>query len=206
MEAIMDTDIQRLSAFTDMKSFSRDDEGESIIHVPIGTMDDTDQDTPDPYDKLARELVMLQQKAKNVAIIGSRNIPLPHQELIELLAYVLVKNGNTIITSGGSSGSNAAAIRGAMKANPEYLKIVLPQTIEQQPSDIQDQLIGVPNIIEHPEWRMMTLSDASRLCNREIVDTCHQLIIFLFHDSTTYQTAIEYAEENHKIVTTLYLD
>ena len=183
-----------------------DDEGTPLPQVPIGVAEDIDKDSPDPYDKLARELSMLQQKAKNVAIIGSRNIPLPHQELIELLAYVLVKNGNTIVTSGGSSGSNAVAIRGAMKANPEHLKIILPQTIEQQPSDIQDQLIGVPNIVEHPEWRMMTLSDASRLCNREIVDNCQQLIIFLFHDSTTYQTAIEYAEDNHKIVTTLFLD
>ena len=28
---------------------------------------------------------------------------------------------------------------------------ILPQTIGQQPSDVQDQLIGVPNIIEHPD-------------------------------------------------------
>jgi hypothetical protein len=71
---------------------------------------------------------------------------------------------------------------------------------------VQDQLIGIPTIIEHTEWQMMTLADASRLCNREIVDECQQLIIFLTHDSPTLLSAIEYAEENHKIVTAFYLD
>ncbi|MBY0449465.1 MAG: DNA-protecting protein DprA [Cyanobacteria bacterium] len=165
-----------------------------------------DQDIPDPHDELAAEFSALRQPAKRIAILGSRNIPLPHQQMIEAIAFTLVRDGNTIITSGGSSGSNAAAIRGAMRGNPKNLKVILPQTIGHQPPDVQDQLIGVPMIIEHPEWQVMTLSDASRLCNREIVDDCQQLIIFLFHDSKTMFTAIEYAEENHKIVTAFYLD
>lgn len=172
---------------------------------PLG-VHDVDQDIPDPHDELAAELNALRQQAKNIAIIGSRNIPLPHQQLIESLAFMLAKEGNTVITSGGSSGTNAAAIRGAMRANPEKLKVVLPQTIGHQPSDVQDQLIGVPNIQEHPEWNVMTLADASRLCNREIVDACQQLIIFLSHTSGTLQSAIEYAEDNRKIVTSFYLD
>lgn len=176
------------------------------LGAPTGTLEDTDQDTPDPDDKLAKEFSLIQSNSKNIAILGSRNIPLPHQKLIELLAYTLAKEGNNIITSGGSSGSNAAAIRGAMNADPERLKIVLPQMIGHQPPDIQNQLIGIPNIVEHPEWQMMPLADASRLCNREVIDECDQLIIFLFHDSATYQQAIEYAEDTHKIVTALYLD
>lgn len=182
------------------------DSGDQTITVPIGITSDPDQDIPDPFDHLAAELSLLQSKAKRIAIIGARNIPLPHQQLIELLSYTLAKQGNTLITSGGSSGTNAAAIRGGMKGNPENLRVVLPQTIGHQPPDVQDQLIGVPNIIEHPEWNMMTLADASRLCNREIVDACQQLIIFLFHDSNTYRAAIEHAEDNYKIVTALYLD
>ena len=170
------------------------------------TIKDDDQDVPDPYDQLAAELNLLQQKNKKIAIIGARNVPLPHQELIELLAFTLSKQGNTIVTSGGSSGTNAAAIRGAMRGDPKCLQVILPQTIGHQPPDVQDQLIGVPNIVEHPEWNMMTLADASRLCNREIVDNCQQLIIFLFHDSGTYQSAIEYAEDTRKLVTALYLD
>lgn len=183
-----------------------DGEGGDTLVVPIDPAGDVDQDTPDTHDLLAAEFSKLQQQSKHVAIIGSRNIPLPHQQLIDLLAFTLAKEGNKIITSGGSSGTNAAAIRGAMRGNPENLRVILPQTIGHQPSDVQDQLIGIPNIVEHPEWNNMTLADASRLCNREIVDECDQLLIILFHDSTTYQTAIEYAEDNHKIVTALYLD
>jgi hypothetical protein len=180
-------------------------ENPSSIQVAMPTQE-IDQDTPDPHDDLAAELMALRQPAKRIAMIGSRNIPLPHQQLIEAIAYTLSKDGNTIITSGGSSGTNAAAIRGAMRGNPQMLKVILPQTIGQQPSDVQDQLIGIPQIIEHPEWQMMKLSDASRLCNREIIDEGQQLIIFLTHDSPTLQGAIEYAEDNHKIVTAFYLD
>lgn len=195
-----------ISDLSEPKALARGD-GDEILVVPssLGTLDE-DQDTPDPYDQLAAELSLLQQKNKKMAIIGARNIPLPHQEIVELLAFTLAKQGNTVITSGGSSGTNAAAIRGAMRGDPKMLQVILPQTIGHQPPDVQDQLIGVPNIIEHPEWNMMTLADASRLCNREIVDACQQLIIFLFHDSSTYQSAIEYAEDKHKIVTALWLD
>ena len=166
----------------------------------------TDPDTADPHDALAAEFTALRQPAKTIAIIGSRNIPLPHQTLIEAIAYTLARDSNTIVTSGGSSGANAAAIRGAMRANPKKIKVILPQTIGHQPSDVQDELIGVPHIEEHPEWTKMPLADASRLCNRAIVDACDQLIIFLFHDSTTQHTAIEYAESVGKIVTRFYLD
>ncbi|MBY0402360.1 MAG: DNA-protecting protein DprA, partial [Cyanobacteria bacterium] len=147
-----------------------------MINVAM-PLQDIDQDTPDPHDELAAELSALRQPAKRIAIIGSRNIPLPHQQLIEAIAYTLTKDGNTLITSGGAFGTNAAAIRGAMRGNPQLLHVILPQTIGQQPSDVQDQLIGIPKIVEHPEWQMMTLADASRLCNREIVDECQQLII-----------------------------
>lgn len=183
-----------------------DSEQRPTLAGGVQITDMADQDIPDPHDELAAELNALRQHAKNIAIIGSRNIPLPHQNLIESLAYMLAKEGNTVITSGGSSGTNAAAIRGTMRANPDKLRVVLPQTIGHQPSDVQDQLIGVPHIQEHSEWNVMTLADASRLCNREIVDTCQQLIIFLSHTSATLQHAMEYAEENRKIVTAFFLD
>ncbi len=176
------------------------------IMVPLGDLDSVSEKDQANPDALAMELATIQQMAKKIAIIGSRNLPITHQQMIETLAEALVKQGNTIITSGGSSGTNAAAIRGAMKANPDKLKVILPQTIGQQPSDVQDQLIGVPNIIEHPDRAMMTLSDASRICNREIIDDCQQLICFLSHTSGTLHKAIEYAEEVYKVVTTFYLD
>ncbi len=179
---------------------------EQQIMVPVDDMDKVSSNAPDVLDALAVELATIQQSAKKVAIIGSRNLPITHQQIIEVLSYALVIQGNTVITSGGSSGTNAAAIRGAMKANPDKLRVILPQTIGQQPSDVQDQLIGVPNITEHPDRAMMTLVDASRICNREIIDECQQFICFLSHTSNTLHKAIRHAEDSHKVITAFYLD
>ena len=179
---------------------------QSSIMVPFDDKPIALEDGPDTVDELSMELATIKQSAKRIAIIGSRNLAITHQQMIETLTTALVMQGNTIITSGGSYGTNAAAIRGAMKSNPDKLKVILPQTIGQQPSDVQNQLIGVPNIIEHADRAMMTLADASRVCNREIIDDCNQLICFLSHTSKTLQTAVEYAEETHKVVTIFYLD
>ena len=182
-----------------------DDNKQPSIMVPMGDLDVAEQN-PDVVDELALELATIKQPAKRIAIIGSRNLAITHQQMIETLTTALVMQGNTIITSGGSCGTNAAAIRGAMKSNPDKLKVILPQTIGQQPSDVQDQLIGVPNIVEHSDRAMMTLADASRVCNREIIDDCNQLICFLSHTSNTLHKAVEYADEKHKVVTVFYLD
>ena len=186
---------------------SDETKNEQQIMVPLDDdLDTVKNNDPNVLDALAMELATIQQSAKKVAIIGSRNLPITHQQIIEVLSYALVIQGNTVITSGGSSGTNAATIRGAMKANPDKLRVILPQTIGQQPSDVQDQLIGVPNIIEHPDRSMMTLADASRICNREIIDECQQLICFLSHTSNTLHKAIQHAEDSHKVVTAFYLD
>ncbi len=185
---------------------SDENKNEQQIMVPLDDLDKVEVSDEHALDALAMELATIQQSAKKVAIIGSRNLPITHQQIIEILSSALVMQGNTVITSGGSSGTNAAAIRGAMKANPDKLRVILPQTIGQQPSDVQDQLIGVPNIIEHPDRSMMTLADASRICNREIIDECQQLICFLSHTSNTLHKAIQHAEDSHKVVTSFYLD
>lgn len=183
---------------------TEDKEHKSIM-VPMNDFDRAD-DIPEAEDQLAHELATIQQSSKKIAIIGSRNLPITHQQIIETLAFALAGQKNTIITSGGSSGTNAAAIRGTMKADPQRLKVILPQTIGQQPSDVQDQLIGIPHIVEHPDRAMMTLADASRICNREIIDDCQQIICFLSHTSGTLHKAVAYAEESHKVVTVFYLD
>ena len=191
-----------------IKLLGEDNEGsnQGSIMVPLDDLDSVSSDSPDTVDELAMELATIQQSAKRIAVIGSRNLAITHQQIIETLVTALAQQGNTIITSGGSSGTNAATIRGAMKANPDKLKVILPQTIGQQPSDVQDQLIGVPNIIEHADRAMMTLADASRICNREIIDECNQLICFLSHTSKTLHNAVQYAEEGHKVITVFYLD
>ena len=88
------------------------DEQPSIM-VPMDDLDVVTADSPHTVDELAQELATIRQSAKKIAIIGSRNLPITHQQMIETLATALVMQGNTIITSGGSSGTNAAAIRGA---------------------------------------------------------------------------------------------
>ncbi len=193
---------------SEIKNISDNTENQksSSIMVPMDDKITEDPNNPDTIDELSMELATIKQPAKKIAIIGSRNLAITHQQMIETLATALVTQGNTIITSGGSYGTNAAAIRGAMKSNPQKLKVILPQTIGQQPSDVQDQLIGVPNIVEHSDRAMMTLADASRVCNREIIDDCNQLICFLSHTSKTLHTAVEFAEEGHKVVTVFYLD
>ena len=188
-----------------LDSIEDNEQQQQSIMVPVDDMDTAEQ-SPDTVDELAMELATIKQPAKRIAIIGSRNLAITHQQMIETLTTALVQQGNTIITSGGSCGTNAAAIRGAMKSNPDKLKVILPQTIGQQPSDVQDQLIGVPNIVEHSDRAMMTLADASRVCNREIIDDCNQMICFLSHTSKTLHRAVEYAEENHKVITVFYLD
>lgn len=188
-----------------MSENEKENQQPSIV-VPLDDLDKVSDDDINKVDTLAQELATIRQSAKRIAIIGSRNLTITHQQIIETLTTSLVMQGNTIITSGGSSGTNAAAIRGAMKANPDKLKVILPQTIGQQPSDVQDQLIGVPNIIEHPDRAMMTLADASRICNREIISECQQLICFLSHTSNTLHKAVDFAEDSHKVVTVFYLD
>jgi len=97
-------------------SMSEEMEKQTIM-VPLD--DEEDDDAAETMDQLAHELATIQQSAKRIAIIGSRNLPITHQQIIETLSFALVTQGNTLITSGGSSGTNAAAIRGAMKSDPQ---------------------------------------------------------------------------------------
>lgn len=167
----------------------------------------TESITIPTVDELAQELLIIQQSGpRKVAIIGSRNLPLTHQQIVEMLSYALVLSGNQVITSGGANGTNMAVIRGAQRANPDRLNVILPQTIGQQPGEVQDLLIGIKNIVEYPERRTMTLADASRQCNHEIIDKSQQIICFLYHTSHTLLESVTYAKERRKIVTSFYLD
>ena len=82
-----------------------ENEQQPSIMVPIGDMDTADS-SPDTVDELAMELATIKQPAKRIAIIGSRNLAITHQQMIETLTTALVQQGNTIITSGGSCGTS----------------------------------------------------------------------------------------------------
>lgn len=157
-------------------------------------------------DEFLQELVAVQQTgSKRIALLGSRHVPITHQKLIELMSYVLVQEGNQIITSGGT-GTNSAAIKGAMRANANQLTVILPQSLDRQPFESREQLEQVMHLVEYPQNDTLSLAEASSLCNQEIISRCQQLICFAFHDSKTLLQTCQEAENQHKIVTLFYFD
>ncbi|MCS6958764.1 MAG: DNA recombination-mediator protein A [Pseudanabaenaceae cyanobacterium SKYGB_i_bin29] len=157
-------------------------------------------------DEFLQELAMIQQQgSKRIAILGSRHVPITHQNLIELLSYALALAGNRIITS-GSTGTNFAVIRGVLRADPNLLTVILPQSLSKQSPDSQEQLANVIHLIEHAENNHLSLGEASALCNQEIIMKCQQLICFAFHDSHTLLRTCQEAEEQRKVVTLFYFD
>ena len=157
-------------------------------------------------DTLTQELAAIQQTgSKPIALLGSRHVPIIHQQLIEMMSYALVLGGNRLITS-GATGTNSAAIKGAMRAESNLLTVILPQSLSRQPRESQKQLEQVIHLVENPEHDHLSLGEASALCNREIVSRCQQLICFAFHDSDTLLQTCQEAEEQRKIVTLFYFD
>ena len=121
------------------------------------------------------------------------------------MTYALVLSGNRVITS-GATGTNSAAIRGAMKADSNLLTVILPQSLSRQPRESRDQLEQVMHLVENPGNDTMSLAEASALCNQEIISRCQQLICFAFHDSHTLLRTCQDAEDQRKIVTLFYFD
>ncbi len=157
-------------------------------------------------DEYLQELAAIQQtSAKRIALLGSRHVPLMHQHMIEMMSYALVLAGNQILTS-GATGTNAAAIRGAMRADPNLLTVVLPQSMKRQPPESRRQLQQVMHLVEKPENDPLSLAEASSICNQEIISRCQQLVCFAFHDSHTLLSTCLEAEEQRKLVTLFYFD
>jgi len=157
-------------------------------------------------DEFLQELATIQESgSKRIALLGSRHVPITHQRLIELLSYAIVLSGNRLLTS-GATGTNSAAIRGAMRADPDLLTVILPQSLERQPRESRDQLDQVMHLVANSSNDHMSLAEASALCNQEIISRCQQLVCFAFHDSTTLLKTCQDAEDQRKIVTLFYFD
>jgi predicted Rossmann fold nucleotide-binding protein DprA/Smf involved in DNA uptake len=157
-------------------------------------------------DTLTQELAAIQQTgSKRIALLGSRHVPITHQQLIEMMSYALVLGGNRIMTS-GATGTNSAVIKGSMRADPNLVTVILPQSLERQPRESQEQLQQVIHLVESPENDHLPLGEASAICNREIISRCQQLICFAFHDSKTLLQTCQEAEEQRKLVTLFYFD
>ncbi len=128
-----------------------------------------------------------------------------HQYLIELMSYALVLGGNQLLTS-GATGTNSAAIRGAMRADPNLLTVILPQSLDRQPKESRKQLEKVLHLVTNPAHDDLPLAEASAICNEEIISRCQQLICFAFHDSRTLLKTCQDAEDQRRLVTLFYLD
>uniref|UniRef100_A0A7C8ZY46 Uncharacterized protein n=1 Tax=Opuntia streptacantha TaxID=393608 RepID=A0A7C8ZY46_OPUST len=157
-------------------------------------------------DYIQELLAIQQQGPRSIGFFGTRNMGFMHQELIEILSYAMVITKNHIYTS-GASGTNAAVIRGALRAEkPELLTVILPQSLKKQPPESQELLAKVKNVIEKPHNDHLPLIEASRLCNMDIVSQVQQVICFAFHDSKLLMETCQEAKNLRKIVTLFYLD
>ena len=107
----------------------------------------------------------------------------------------------------GAMGTNAAAIRGALRAkNPDLLTVILPQSLSKQPKESQELLKGVNDLVAMPQNDNMSLDVASRICNSKLLSETDQLVAFAFHESTTVIEATKEAKKLEMLVTTLFLD
>ncbi|XP_038704079.1 uncharacterized protein LOC120000200 [Tripterygium wilfordii] len=157
-------------------------QAQSVVEGSGALMVSEFKPAPD-VDYLQELLAIQQQGPRNIGFFGTRNMGFMHQELIEILSYALVITKNHIYTS-GASGTNAAVIRGALRAEkPELLTVILPQSLKKQPPESQELLTKVKNVIEKPHNDHLTLIEASRLCNMDIISHVQQVICFAFHDS-----------------------
>jgi hypothetical protein len=121
-------------------------------------------------------------------------------------AYALVLSGNHVYTS-GAGGTHAATIRGALRAErPDLLTVVLPQSLSKQPTESQELLHKVREVVAMPHNDELSLDVASRICNSYLLSQTDQLIAFAFHESTTVIEATKEAKTLHMLVTVLYLD
>jgi hypothetical protein len=194
----------KLSLKSQEKSYDEDENSNISTLIEI-----QNEERDKMFDTILQELSAIQQNApRKVAILGTRHFSFLHQQIVELLTYANVLVGNHIFTSGGAgSGTNAAVIRGALRAEkPDLLTVVLPQSLEKQPPDVRDLLEKVQNVVEMRENDDLPLDIASRLCNSDILSRCEHLISFAFHDSVVVLEAAREAKSLNKLVTLLYLD
>ena len=180
-------------------------QGEAVVKG-VAAVDDKPSGMALDVDYL-QELIAIQEDCpKDIGFFGTRNMGFMHQQLIEILAYALCLTGNHIYTS-GATGTNAAVIRGALRAErPELLTVVLPQSLAKQPRESRELLEGVAQIVEAPENEDMPLVEASRICNDTIVSKVKQIIVFAFHDSRLLLETCRNAKTMRKLVTLFYLD
>lgn len=156
---------------------------------------------------ILQELAAIQKQGpKKYCILGTRHCSYLHQQIIELLSYALVLSENRVYTS-GAGGTNAAAIKGALREErPDLLTVILSQSLHKQPKESQELMKNVTDLITMPENDNLSLDVASQLCNSRLLSESDQLIAFAFHESQTVIEATVEAKKLEMLVTMLFLD
>ena len=192
---------QRPKGAPGMTTLEKEDDEDS------GDDDDGPMGSSFPELDYLQELIAIQKDCpKEIGFFGTRNMGFLHQQLIEILAYALCLTGNHIFTS-GATGTNAAVIRGSLRAErPELLTVVLPQSLSKQPAESRELLEKVSQVEECPDNDHLPLLEASRICNDVIVSKVRQVICFAFHDSTLLLDTCREAKVQRRMVTLFYLD
>ena len=192
---------QRPKGAPRMTTLEKEDDEDS------GDDDDGPMGSSFPELDYLQELIAIQKDCpKEIGFFGTRNMGFLHQQLIEILAYALCLTGNHIFTS-GATGTNAAVIRGSLRAErPELLTVVLPQSLSKQPAESRELLEKVSQVEECPDNDHLPLLEASRICNDVIVSKVRQVICFAFHDSTLLLDTCREAKVQRRMVTLFYLD
>ncbi|CAA6663889.1 unnamed protein product [Spirodela intermedia] len=162
---------------------------------------------PIPDLEYLQELLAIQQQGpRSIGFFGTRNMGFMHQQLIEILMCPIFFFRKSYLYF-GASGTNAAVIRGALRAEkPELLTVILPQSLKMQSPESQELLSKVKNLVEKPQNDHLPLIEASRLCNMDIISHVQQVICFAFHDSRLLMETCQEAKNLRKIVTLFYLD
>ena len=140
-----------------------------------------------------------------IGILGTQELSPNHEQMIELLSYALVLSGNHVFTSGGGS-TNLAVIRGALRAgNTDLLTVILPQSLHQQPDEVQELLSRVANLVEQPKFDDLDLKSAANLCNAKIISMINKIVVFVYHDSTSILEPLDIVKDSKETIK-FYLD
>ncbi|KAG8466013.1 hypothetical protein KFE25_005583 [Diacronema lutheri] len=141
----------------------------------------------------------------NIVVVGQPGTTtVLHQQIIELLSYALVLSGNRVLTT-GSSDTDKAVIRGAMRADERMLTVVVPNVASAEPGDGPQLLRTVRTVVELRHADLSTELE-SQLVYAELLGDADRLLVFTSHKSRALMLLIEQAQALGVETCVLYLD
>lgn len=176
----------------------------------VATLEREEKEEDDGFNPEG-ELALLKKKGPaRVAMLGTRECSFQHQQEIELMSEARVSRGDHVFTS-GSSGTNSAVIRGAMRAKrPQLLTVILPQSLSKQDSDAQTLLRSCMKegveVVPMDQNDELPLAEAAALCNTKVLERVERLVAFAQHESQVYCSLVDEAKKKGIMTTAFYLN